>query len=152
MLAELEQGMANYAAVMARDTGVEIDALMGGGAALTGVMRARFRKGIGVVLDLLDFDGRIADADVVITGEGRIDAQSADGKVLSGIGSRCRKAGIPALALCGILGERYERAFETGITNVFPAVAEFCDFTSMLADKERFIYGAVDRLVRSLKY
>jgi glycerate kinase len=154
----LEAGMRNLAEVIKRDTGADLSNLKGGGAAggtgamLSGLLGAEFRQGIDAILDMVEFDRIIEDADVVITGEGRIDSQSADGKVLSGVGKRCMAKGVPALAVCGILGDGYERIFNSGINNVFPAVAHFTDFRQMLSNKELLMQQAADRLFRSLQY
>ena len=158
MLGLLEAGMCNLAKVIKEDTGADLSILTGGGAAggagamLTGLLGAEFRQGIEAILDMVEFDRMINDADVVVTGEGRIDSQSADGKVLFGVGRRCKAKGVCALAICGILGDGYEQIFNCGINNVFPAVVRFTDYEQMLVSKETDMQQAADRLFRSLKY
>jgi glycerate kinase len=70
------------------------------------------RSGIDFMLDLLNFDARVREADIVFTGEGKIDAQSAYGKVLSGIGRRAKAAGKPVVALGGIIEPDAAEALE----------------------------------------
>lgn len=127
-LERLENGMCNYRDVIRRQFGVDPDGLAGGGAAgglgtalmvfLGGVMKS----GIETVLDLAGFDEFLSDADLVVTGEGRTDWQSAYGKVLYGIGERAKKAGVPAVALCGSLGKGYEAIYEHGIVSLMTTV------------------------------
>ena len=90
---ELEAGMENYAQVLERDLGSDTGfpgagAAGGLGAALKIFLGAQMRSGSDAVLDLVHFDEDLKDADFVITGEGRIDWQSAHGKVVSGVGKR----------------------------------------------------------------
>ncbi|MBQ4409271.1 MAG: glycerate kinase, partial [Firmicutes bacterium] len=95
---ELEAGMENYAAVLKRGLGADTDfpgagAAGGLGAALKIFLNADMRSGAEAVLDLVHFDALLEQADVVVTGEGRIDWQSAHGKVVSAVAKRCKKAG-----------------------------------------------------------
>ena len=105
MLAELEYGMSIYANKIKSIIGKDISGKEGSGAAgglgfaLMAFLGAKLQSGIDVVLDLLDFDKKLKDVDLVITGEGRMDNQSAFGKVPSGIGKRCKKMGVPAVAI-----------------------------------------------------
>lgn len=120
----LEAGMTNYARVM-RDAGfAECDfsgagAAGGVGYALAGIMGARLMPGIDAVLDAVGFDRALCGADLVLTGEGRLDSQSIKyGKVPAGIARRCRATGIPAIAIAGSLGEGAEDYFDEGVTSV----------------------------------
>jgi glycerate kinase len=103
----LERALAHYAAVIHRDLGIDLRALPGGGAAggagagLVAFLGARLRPGVAVVMDALDVRRRVASADVLVTGEGRLDASSLRGKVISGLLVEARRAGIPMAVLCG---------------------------------------------------
>ena len=77
---------------------------------------AEMTPGAQAVLDLCSFDGLIADADLVITGEGRADGQSLDGKAVGAVAARCGKAGVPAVALVGSVGEGAQALYGRGIT------------------------------------
>lgn len=130
MLKELEEGMLNYRRVLIRKTGTDPDTIEGAGAAggigaaLKILFGAKLVSGIETVLDLGGFDGLIKDADCIITGEGRVDAQSSSGKALQGVGERALKAGIPCIALCGSTAEGYEKILEHGITKIVTLVSE----------------------------
>ena len=72
-----------------------------------------------MVLDTLHFEELLTEADLVFTGEGRIDSQSAQGKVISGVASRAKKAGVPVVALVGEIGPGFEALYGQGLTAVF---------------------------------
>lgn len=105
----LDDGLRHLAEVIESDLGGDLLALPGGGAAggfgagSAAFLGAKLQMGIETVLELVDFDRLAADADLVITGEGRLDSQSLGGKVVSGVAGRCRALGVPAAALVGAL-------------------------------------------------
>ena len=112
----LDEGTAAFAEVMRRDSPVKpandekvkpandgkgYGAAGGIGGALHALLGARLKSGIDLVLDAAGFDTQLQDADLVITGEGRIDAQTASGKAASGILRRAQAAGVPVVAVGG---------------------------------------------------
>lgn len=112
MLKDLERGMENYARVMSEALGRDIaqfpgaGAAGGVGAALCGVLGAARCPGAETVLELIGFDEKVKDAAVCFTGEGRMDGQSLNyGKAPVQVASRCRKAGVPCIAIVGGIGE-----------------------------------------------
>jgi glycerate kinase len=107
MVALLDAGMAAFAQVIARTTGVDVKEIAGAGAAgglgaaLYAFLGAEMRSGIDVVLDIIGFDEKISDADLVITGEGKLDYQTATGKAPAGVLARAKKQDIPVVAIAG---------------------------------------------------
>ena len=103
----LDEGTARLAEIIRKETGTDLRTLPGSGAAggiggtLAALLGARLESGIDLVLDAAGFDERLKDASLVITGEGRIDAQSAQGKAVSGILRRAQRAGVPVIAIGG---------------------------------------------------
>ena len=75
------------------------------GAGCVALLGAELRRGIEVVLDVVGFDALLTDADLVITGEGRIDAQSTHGKVVGGVARRAHARGVPVFAIVGDVGD-----------------------------------------------
>ncbi len=151
---ELEAGMANYAAVLQRDLSADTDfpgagAAGGLGAALRIFLGAQMRSGSDAVLDLVGFDALLANADIVITGEGRIDWQSAHGKVVSGVGKRCRKAGVPCIALVGGMGEKAEEMLDL-VDSILPIVKGPCTLEYAMEHAEELYADAALRLMRML--
>ncbi|MBP5749926.1 MAG: glycerate kinase, partial [Firmicutes bacterium] len=152
---ELEAGMANYAAVLKRDLGAETDfpgagAAGGLGAALKIFLGAQMRSGCDAVLDLVGFDELLAKADIVITGEGRIDWQSSHGKVVYGVGKRCQKAGKPCVAIVGGMGEKAEDMLSL-VDSIVPSVQGPCSLEYAMAHAEELYASAALRTMRLLR-
>ncbi|GMW00888.1 MAG: glycerate kinase [Candidatus Hydrogenedentota bacterium] len=89
------------------------------GAGLIAFCGATLRPGVDLVADACNLRGRIHGADLVITGEGRIDGQSAHGKTPVGVARIAKEAGVPVLALAGALGEDASVVYNCGIDAVF---------------------------------
>lgn len=123
MLRRLENGMIHYAEMLSavsRDVRNEPGAGAGGGlpAPLMAIFGARVLSGISAVLDASGFDAALDNADLVITGEGRLDAQSVNGKAVGGVAARAAARGVPVIAIVGQadIGEADIRAL--GISSV----------------------------------
>ena len=151
---ELEAGMENYARVLERDLGADTGfpgagAAGGLGAALKIFLGAQMRSGSDAVLDLVHFDEDLKDADFVITGEGRIDWQSAHGKVVSGVGKRCRKAGVPCIAIVGGMGDKAEDMLAL-VDSIIPTVQGPCTLEYAMEHAEELYASAASRVMRIL--
>ena len=122
----LEEGMQNLNDIIKRDYGIDLSSIKGTGAAggLGGAFHAflngRLQSGIGMVLDAIGFEEQIKDADLIITGEGRIDSQTCRGKVISGITSVAAKHGVPVIAIAGIVDMGEKEIEEAGLKAAFP--------------------------------
>lgn len=125
MVARLDAGLRHLGQVAARCLGRDFSHLPGAGAAgglgfgMAAFCGAQLRMGIDAVLDAVGFDSLLPGTDVVFTGEGKIDSQSARGKVVSGVAARCRKAGVPVVAVVGQIGQGFEGMYQQGLTAVF---------------------------------
>ncbi|MDR1374552.1 MAG: glycerate kinase [Treponema sp.] len=108
-----------------RELGVDVSALPGAGAAggMGGGMAAffgsRLQMGIETVLDTVHFEKLAAGADLIFTGEGKIDTQSLRGKVVIGVARRAKKLGIPVIVLAGDIGDNIEGAYGEGVSAIF---------------------------------
>ena len=130
----LDAGLMHLSERIRTDLGQDVSSLPGGGAAggMGAGMKAFFgselRSGIETVLSLVRFEEQIADADLIFTGEGRIDSQSEGGKVLSGVGKAAKRQGKPVIALCGC-DESNEGIYALGISAVFSINRKAEDFS-----------------------
>lgn len=103
----LDRGLRHIAKILKRDLDFDAEELSGAGAAgglgagAAAFLNAELKSGIDIVLDESGFDTFASDADIVITGEGRFDSQSANGKVMSGVCKRAVKVGAEVYAVCG---------------------------------------------------
>lgn len=124
----VDAALANFADRVEAALGRELRSVPGAGAAgglgfgLLAFCGARLAPGIEVALDLVGFDAALAGADLVITGEGRIDLQTLHGKVLAGVAGRARAAGVPVYAIGGAVDpavhEQWPRFEAAGLTAV----------------------------------
>ncbi|MFK3937236.1 glycerate kinase [Alkalihalobacillus sp. NPDC078783] len=125
---QLEAGLAHYARVIEEQVGLTVQDTPGAGAAgglgagLLAFVRPRLASGITLVLELTNFVSHLEGADLVITGEGRLDHQSIFGKTPIGVAKAAKEAGVPVIAVAGQLGERYEVIHEHGIDAAFSLV------------------------------
>ena len=126
MAALLEAGMQSLGKVIIRDLGIDLSSIKGSGAAggLGGAfhafLNARLCSGIDMVLDSIGFEDAVRDADLIITGEGKIDSQTSRGKVISGITARAQKHGIPVIAIAGIVDMDKDSIKESCLKAVWP--------------------------------
>lgn len=122
---QLDRALGHFADVLAKTIGVDlrdepgVGAAGGLGFAALAVLRARFRPGVELVAELSGLAQAIKGADLVITGEGRLDGQSLHGKTPVGVARIAKAAGVPVVALAGSLGEGYQRLYEVGIDAAF---------------------------------
>jgi len=157
ILDELEAGMKQYASVVADKLGIDVDKIPGAGAAgglgaaLCVFLHASLKSGIETVLDLIEFDRLLEGTDMVITGEGRIDWQSAFGKVPSGIGMRCKAKGVPAVALVGGMGDGADKIYEFGVESILPTINGAMDIEEALERAGELYANAADRLFRMVR-
>ncbi len=157
ILDELEAGMIHFAGVLREKTGRDAEKMAGAGAA--GGLGAAFciflngelKSGIETVLDLIHFDELLEDVDLVITGEGRMDWQSAFGKVPSGIGLRCRKKGIPAVAIVGGMGDKAEAIFDYGIDSIMTTINGAMGLNEALGRARELYSSAAERTLRLVR-
>ncbi|HEL9629562.1 TPA: glycerate kinase [Streptococcus suis] len=124
----------------------------GGGmaAGLVQFAGARIQTGINFVLDQLDFDKRVAEADLVIVGEGRMDAQSLAGKTPIGVARRT-PIGIPVIAICGSLKDNLPDFPFENICAAFPIIAEVDDLENTLKKGEKNLVRTAEQVARILQ-
>ncbi|MBP3869915.1 MAG: glycerate kinase [Faecalicoccus sp.] len=157
ILEQLEAGMCNYRDIIKKQFGIDCDTIPGTGAAgglgaaLTVFLHASIKSGIQAVLDLIHFDDRLEGVDLVVTGEGRTDWQSCFGKVMQGVGLRAKKAGIPAVGLCGSLGKGAEQIFDHGITSLITTVNAPMSLDEAMENAESLYYLAAVRMFRMIQ-
>lgn len=157
MLKALEKGMENYASVVEGKTGICASKAEGAGAAgglgfsLMAFLRAELKSGIETVLDMVHFSEKLKGVDLVITGEGRMDWQSSMGKVPSGIGLRCKRAGIPAVAVVGGLLDGYQSIYQMGICSVVTTVNGIMKSEDAMEQAEKLYKDAAFRLLCAVK-
>ena len=139
MVQELDANLSHFAQVVQRDLGKHVDEVPGAGAAggigaaFLAFLGADLKPGIQIVIDAVKLEDAIIGADLVITGEGRIDGQSVQGKAPVGVARIAVKKGIPVIGFAGSLGNDAEKVYEYGISALFSVVKGPCDLSESLS-------------------
>ncbi len=153
----LEQGMTHYIERCEQACGQKVREMPGAGAAgglgaaLALFCKAKMQSGVETILEILDVANKVQDADLVITGEGMMDYQSAYGKVASGVGGVCMRQGVPCFAIVGAMGERAEEMSAHGIASIIPTVNGIMPLERGLANAEALYESAARRALNLVK-
>ena len=123
----------------------------GMGAGCIAFFNAELKSGIEAVLDMVDFDHQLEGADLVITGEGRIDGQSIQGKAISGIAKRTRIHKIPLLAVVGGIGPGAEQAYDLGVTAMFGIDREATAFETYAPRTREYYRRTLEDILRLIR-
>ena len=154
MVRRLDDGLRRLSDVMEKDLGLSValtpgagsaGGLGGGGIAFLG---GEMKSGIESVLDALDFDRFLPGTDLVITGEGRVDSQSLQGKVISGLLRRTVPLGIPLLVIAGAIDQSAAAAYEKGVTAMFSTDRRALGYPEVLADCEADYRATLEDVLR----
>lgn len=156
-VALLDQALSRYASVLSSQLGSDTAQRDGAGAAggigcaMMAFFGASFLSGIDLVLDAAGFSTAVAGADLVLTGEGRLDAQSAYGKVPCGVARRAKAVrNVPVLAIGGALGDGAESLYSCGVDALASTVSRITTLESAMANAVASIEETTARTMRLL--
>ncbi|HHF3737008.1 TPA: glycerate kinase [Haemophilus influenzae] len=158
MVKQLDAALSHFAEIAERDCGKQIRDQAGAGAAggmgggLLLLPSVQLKAGMQIVLDRLHLIDYVKDADVVITGEGRIDAQSIMGKTPIGVARTAKQFNKPVIAIAGCLREDYDVVFEHGIDAVFPIIHQLGDLSDILKQGEQNLISTAQNVARVLAF
>ena len=148
----LDNGLKNIARIVKEKFNKEIDHIEGSGAAgglgggLVAFCNAELKSGIDAVLDIIDFEDKIKDASLIITGEGAIDGQTKKGKVPVGVARRAN--GIPVIAIVGDIRDGAEAVYDMGIVSIMPALKRAMPLDEAIKNSKTLIEDAAERACR----
>ncbi len=151
-LERLERNLAQFADVVTREIGVPIRTLRGGGAAgglgagLVAFLGATLQPGADIVLDAVDLAGKLRDADLVVTGEGMIDAQTAFGKAPAAVAALANRVGVPVVALGGALSNDANKGFARGFDALESSVIRPLDLATAITEARHNLTLAGERV------
>ncbi|MCS0402830.1 glycerate kinase [Vibrio diabolicus] len=120
----------------------------GMGAALLGYTPARLQPGIEIVLETVKLAQHVADADIVFTGEGRIDYQTAHGKTPMGVAQVAKQFDLPVVALAGCVGDNYQAVYECGIDAVFACVPRAMSLSEAMKEADVNVANLAENVAR----
>lgn len=157
MVAILEQGLNQLAKVIEHTTGTDYRHLAGGGAAggisvaAAAFMGAQLKPGIEIVIQAVNLEKEIINADLVIVGEGSMDGQTAGGKAPIGIAKVAAKHHVPVIALSGVLGKGVEALHQEGIDAFFSILPRLCPLEEALSEGAVNLQQAAYNVAKVLK-
>jgi glycerate kinase len=121
------------------------------GAALLAFCGAAVRPGIEIVVEAVGLDSAVRDADLVITGEGRIDSQTIQGKTPIGVARVAKRYGKPVIGIAGCLSSDVVLVHEHGIDAVFSVLSQICTVDEALTQAAENVRSASRNIAAALK-
>ena len=156
MVRRLDEALAHFAEVVERDLVIDVREMSGAGAAgglgagLVALCGAEIRSGPSLVLELLGFEEYLEAADLVLTGEGKVDRQIEFGKAISGVAMLAEKHTVPVVAFAGSLEEEQANLVERGISAVVPIAPGPIEEAAAMAQAGELLQAAAERAMRLL--
>lgn len=153
---KLDSNMEAFSKLLYEKTGKDVTKIPGTGAAggiaasLIALFGAKIKKGVEYILDAIAIEDKIIKADIVITGEGRMDSQTAYGKLPVGIASLSKKHDKAVYALAGFLDDGYEKVYEHGIDAAFSSMVGPLSLDQAIKESPKLIEMAAVNLCRVL--
>lgn len=153
----LDAALKQLAKIVELQFGQKVDESPGAGAAgglgygLLVFCDASLEKGIDIVLDAVDFNERLENKDMVITGEGKIDGQTAYGKVPIGIAYRAKQKGVPVLVIAGDIGDGIEAVYDKGIDAVMSTVNRAMSLEEAMGNGRALLIDGAERAMRMIR-
>lgn len=153
---ELDSNLEHFADVIKNDLGVDVHYIPGAGAAggmgaaLLAFLNAELKPGFDIIASTLDLESMIVGANLVITGEGRLDSQSLNGKVPVGVAQLAKKYQIPVIAITGSLGDDLHNLPQYGIDAAFSILHKISSLSEALNSAEENLYNCTKNIASAL--
>ena len=157
MVEQLDKALAHFAQVVKSQLGKEIALHAGAGAAggmgagLLLLPNVRLKSGVQIVIEATHLQDKISQADLVITGEGRMDAQSIAGKTPIGVARLAKELNKPVIAIVGSLREDYLVVYQHGIHAVFPIIRQLSSLDELLKQGKENLISTAENVARVIK-
>lgn len=157
MVIVLDKGLKHLCDVIEKETDRNLKDVPGSGAAgamgagMIAFFNSKLQMGIETVLDAVKFDDIIADADMIFTGEGKLDTQSLRGKVVIGVGKRAKNKNIPVTVIAGGAAANIDEAYDMGVTSIFTINRLPEDFEISRYKSKENLEATIDNILRLIK-
>ncbi|PZC49072.1 MAG: glycerate kinase [Chloroflexi bacterium] len=154
----LDAALSRYGEVLAATVGRDVSNVPGAGAAgglgagLMAFLDARLQPGVDLIANAVGLDAALVSADLVITGEGRLDGQTVYNKVPVGVARRAKAKGLPVIALAGTVGEGHEQTLSMGIDAVETLTDGSIPLEEAIANAYALLADAAERAMRSARW
>jgi glycerate 2-kinase len=157
MVAHLDRGLRRLAIVIRRDLGHSVRDVPGAGAAgglgagLMAFLGARLRRGVDIVMEAVGLERKLRGCDLVITGEGRLDGQTAYGKAPAGVARLASRMGVPVVVIGGCIGPDARRVLSAGVDAYFSALQEPVEESQLAARGPGMLTDCAEQIGRLLR-
>lgn len=153
---QLDANLKHYAEVILRDVGVDVDAVAGAGAAggmgaaMLAFLKGQLRPGCEIIAKAVGLEAAVQDADLVVTGEGRIDQQTIFGKTPFGVATVAKLHGVPVIGIAGSLGTNAQVVHDHGIDAIFSVLSRICTIEEALKEAEHNVRSSARNIAAVL--
>ncbi|MGB6371015.1 MAG: glycerate kinase [Atribacterota bacterium] len=157
IIKELDESLAYFAEIIKRDLNKDIKDIPGAGAAgglgasLIAFLDAELRPGIEIMIEIVKLEQVIKDADLVITGEGKIDSQTIYGKAPIGVAKIAKRYNIPVIAIAAIIGDDAGIVHQYGISSLISVSAQPMRLDESVSNKVLLIKNSIKQSMRAIK-
>ncbi|SDN62172.1 glycerate kinase [Psychrobacillus sp. OK028] len=154
----LDSNMLVWADVIAKTTGIKLHNLLGAGAAggLGGAFQAFFpvemKRGVDVVLEYTKLEDELENADLVITGEGKVDYQTIFGKTALGVAQLAKSNNVPTIIIAGSIGENIEALYDHGVVSINSIINRPMTLKEAVDNAGGLLTSCAEQVVRSYFY
>ena len=157
MVEILDQNLRHFNQIAVKELGKDTNQISGAGAAgglgagLVAFLDAELKAGVDIVLDIIDFNKRLKDIDLVITGEGMLDGQSIYGKTPVGVSRSAAKKDIPVIAVAGTLGRGVEKVLDHGINAYFSIIDRPAELKEIVERSPELLANLSEQVIRTIQ-
>jgi len=157
-LEQLDRNLLHYASIIRSSIGIDIDTPAGAGAAgglggtLLGFFNAKLISGIDLIIESLELERHVKDADLVITGEGKIDSQTLHGKTVLGVAAIAKKYNVPVIAIAGKVGDGIDEIYDLGVTSIYSIIDQPMKLEEAMEQADNLIRSCIENIMRMVKY
>ena len=156
MVEKLDNNLRHFNEVVKNSLGKDVNKIAGAGAAgglgagLVAFLGAELKAGVDIILDLINFEKKLEDIDLVFTGEGMLDGQSIYGKTPVGVAKKAKEKGIPVIAVAGTLGFGVEKVMEHGIDAYFSIIDKPAELDLIIKETPKLIQRLSEQIIRTI--
>ena len=155
-IAVLDQALTRYGDILSANAGRDIasepgaGAAGGMGAAFIGLIDAVLKPGVDIVIEIVDLANNLVDANLVITGEGRVDNQTIHGKTPTGVAKVAKSCNLPVICITGSVEDGADFTHQLGIDEIYSVTEGDYDLTEVLIEAEHKLTQAAQKIAKSL--
>ncbi|MGM0549216.1 MAG: glycerate kinase [Bacillota bacterium] len=156
MIKKLDQNLRYFNQMVIKKLAKDLSQVAGAGAAgglgagLLAFLAADLKAGIEIIFELLNFEKQLENVDLVITGEGCLDAQSLNGKVVVGVAHAAAKKRIPVIAIAGSLGAKADKILTEGISSYFSIINKPANLDEIINQSPELIISLSEQIIRTI--